>query len=160
MRLAVVAVGRLKAGPERELADRYRTRIETIGRGCGFSRFEVLECPESRARREADRRSEEARSIVDRAGLGVLVAFDERGRTLTSDAFAMMIGGWRDEGRPGISFLIGGADGLDPPLRDRADSTLSFGALTLPHQLVRVLVLEQIYRCLTILSGHPYHREG
>ena len=98
--------------------------------------------------------------MLARAGPALMVAFDERGRSLTSDALARTIGGWRDEGRSGASFLIGGADGLDPALRERAELTLSFGALTLPHQLVRALVVEQLYRCLTILAGHPYHRGG
>ena len=160
MKLAVVAVGRLKAGPERELAERYRARIDQIARSSGFSPVEMIEIPESRARREADRRSEEATLIRERTRLGLAIAFDERGRSLTSEAFAEKLRRWRDEGRPAAAFLIGGADGLDPALRDRADLTVSFGALTLPHQLVRVLALEQIYRSLTILAGHPYHREG
>jgi len=160
VKLAVVAVGRLKAGPERDLAERYRGRIDAIGRSSGFSPIEIIEVPESRARREADRRSEEASLISQRTGLGVAVAFDERGRSLTNEGFSERLRHWRDEGRPAVAFLIGGADGLDPALRDGADLTVSFGALTLPHQLVRVLVLEQIYRCLTILAGHPYHREG
>ena len=160
MKLAVVAVGRLKAGPERELAERYRGRIDAIGRSSGFSPIEIVEIPESRARREADRRAEEAGLILQRTRLAVAVAFDERGRSLTSEGFGERLRHWRDEGRPAAAFLIGGADGLDPALRDGADLTVSFGALTLPHQLVRVLVLEQIYRGLTILAGHPYHREG
>jgi 23S rRNA (pseudouridine1915-N3)-methyltransferase len=160
VKLAVVAVGRLKAGPERDLSERYRGRIDAIGRSSGFSALEIVEIPESRARREADRRSEEAGLISQRTRLGVTVAFDERSRSLTSQALGERLRHWRDEGRPAAAFLIGGADGLDPALRERADLTVSFGALTLPHQLVRVLVLEQIYRCLTILAGHPYHREG
>jgi 23S rRNA (pseudouridine1915-N3)-methyltransferase len=160
VKLAVVAVGRLKAGPERELAERYRGRIDQIARSSGFSPVEVSEIPESRARRETDRRSEEAALIAQRTGPSVTIAFDERGRSLTSQSFAEKLRHWRDEGRPAAAFLIGGADGLDPALRDRADLTVSFGALTLPHQLVRVLALEQIYRSLTILAGHPYHREG
>jgi 23S rRNA (pseudouridine1915-N3)-methyltransferase len=160
VKLAVVAVGRLKAGPERDLAERYRGRIEAIGRKLGLAPVEIVEVPESRAPREADRRSEEAALLRQRAGPGLLVAFDERGRSPTSEAFAGELRRWRDDGRAAAVFLIGGADGLDATLRDRADLVVSFGALTLPHQLVRVLVLEQIYRALTILSGHPYHREG
>jgi 23S rRNA (pseudouridine1915-N3)-methyltransferase len=88
------------------------------------------------------------------------VAFDERGRSMTSEDLADRLRAWRDGGAPALACAIGGADGLDPMVRERAALVLSFGALTLPHQLVRVLVLEQLYRGLTILSGHPYHRGG
>ena len=160
MRLSVVAVGRLKSGPERDLAERYRERAEALGRSGGFAPVEVVEIPESRARRDADRRAEEARAILDRAGSAPLVAFDERGGSLTSESLAEHLRRWRDGGTAALVCAIGGADGLDPSVRDRSVLVLSFGALTLPHQLVRVLVLEQLYRCLTILAGHPYHRSG
>ena len=160
MRLSVLAVGRLKSGPERDLVDRYRQRVEGIGRSLGIAAFEVVELAESRARREDDRRAEEAAALLERAGSAVLVAFDERGKSPTSEAFADRIKQWRDEGRPALACVIGGPDGLDPKVRDRADLVVSFGALTLPHQIVRVLVLEQLYRALTIITGHPYHRGG
>ncbi|HEX8664607.1 MAG TPA: 23S rRNA (pseudouridine(1915)-N(3))-methyltransferase RlmH [Beijerinckiaceae bacterium] len=160
MRLTVVAVGRLKSGPERDLAERYRERAEALGRSAGFAPVEVVEIPESRARRDADRRAEEARTVLERAGTATLIAFDERGRSIPSEDLAGRLEKWRDGGTPALACAIGGADGLDPSLRERAALVLSFGALTLPHQLVRVLVLEQLYRCLTILSGHPYHRGG
>ncbi len=88
----------------------------------------------------------------------VAVCFDEAGRGLTSEAFARRLESWRDDGGGEVSFVIGGPDGLAASLKDRADLLLSFGAFTLPHQLVRVLALEQLYRGLTILAGHPYHR--
>jgi 23S rRNA (pseudouridine1915-N3)-methyltransferase len=160
VRLAVIAVGKLKGGPERELADRYRERAEVLGRSNGFAPVDVIELAESRARRDADRRLEEGRAILGRAGSGVLVAFDERGRSLTSEAFARRLEAWRDGGAAAVNFAIGGSDGLDQAVRDRSALVLSFGALTLPHQLVRVLALEQLYRCLTILTHHPYHRGG
>lgn len=158
MKLSIIAVGKLKSGPERELAERYRERAEALGRSVGFMPLEIVEIGESRARREADRRLEEGRAILERAGAAVLIAFDERGRSLTSDGFADRLAGWRDAGAAALATAIGGADGLDQAVRDRAALVLSFGALTLPHQLVRVLVLEQLYRALTILAGHPYHR--
>jgi 23S rRNA (pseudouridine1915-N3)-methyltransferase len=158
MRLAVVAVGRLKDGPERELCQRYAGRIGEIGRSLGFSGPDLVELPESRARREDDRKREEADLIAVRAPAGLLIVLDERGTSLPSPDFAARLGRERDAGNPAASFVIGGADGLDASLRDRAAIRLSFGALTIPHQIVRVLVLEQIYRALTILSGHPYHR--
>ena len=160
MRLSVLAVGRLKSGPERDLVDRYRHRIEGIGRSLGIAAFEVVELAESRARREDDRRAEEAAALLERAGGAVLVAFDERGKSPTSEALADRIRQWRDEGRSALVCVIGGPDGLDPKVRERADLVVSFGALTLPHQIVRVLVLEQLYRALTIITGHPYHRGG
>jgi len=160
VKLAVIAVGRLKDGPERELVERYEERAKAVGRPLGFSPLKVIELPESRARRQADRRAEEATAILGKAASAVLVAFDERGKALTSEAFAKRLEAWRDQGRAAANFIIGGADGLDERVRSAADLVVSFGALTLPHQLVRVLVVEQLYRALTILSGHPYHRAG
>ncbi len=78
----------------------------------------------------------------------------------TSEAFAGRLQGWRDGGRAAVACVIGGPDGLDPVVRERAALVVSFGALTLPHQIVRVLVAEQLYRALTIIAGHPYHRAG
>ena len=160
MRLSLLAVGRLKSGPERELVERYRQRIDGMGRSLGLTGFDMAEIPESRARREDDRRAEEASALLDRAGSSVLVVFDERGKSPSSEAFAARIRQWRDEGRPGIACVIGGPDGLDPRVRQRADLVVSFGALTMPHQIVRALVVEQLYRALTIMAGHPYHRAG
>jgi 23S rRNA (pseudouridine1915-N3)-methyltransferase len=158
VKLSVIAVGKLKSGPERELAERYRERAEALGRANGFAPVEIVELPESRARRDADRRLEEGRTILERAGTELLVALDERGGSLTSEAFAERLAAWRDRGAGAAVLAIGGPDGLDPGLRDKAALVLSFGALTIPHQIVRILVLEQIYRGLTILAGHPYHR--
>ena len=160
MRLSLLTIGRLKSGPERDLVERYRGRIEAAGRALGFPAFEIAELPESRARRDADRRTDEAAALLDKIGPSVLVAFDERGKSPTSEAFAERIRAWRDEGRPGLACVIGGPDGLDPSIRQRADLVVSFGQLTLPHQIVRVLVAEQLYRALTIIAGHPYHRAG
>ncbi|MDP4023065.1 23S rRNA (pseudouridine(1915)-N(3))-methyltransferase RlmH [Methylobacterium sp. NEAU 140] len=160
MRLVLAAVGRLKAGPERELASRYRERSAQLGRGLGFPACDLVEIPESRARRAADRCAEEAAALLGHlpAG-GVLLAYDERGRSdLASEALAGRVGGWRDAGRAALVVAIGGADGLDASIRTRAELILSFGAATLPHGLVRVLALEQLYRSLTLLAGHPYHR--
>lgn len=153
-------MGRLKSGPERELVERYRQRIEGMGKGLGLAGLDLVELPESRARRDDDRRAEEAAALLERAGASVLIVFDERGKSPTSEAFAGRIRQWRDEGRNGIACIIGGPDGLDPKVRERADLVVSFGALTLPHQIVRALVVEQLYRALTIIAGHPYHRVG
>lgn len=159
MKIVVVAIGRLKSGPEQDLVRRYRERAEALGRTLGLSAFSIVELPESRARREADRRAEEAETIRPAAGK-VFAVFDERGPAIGSEAFAGRIRAGLEGGVAALTFVIGGPDGLDPALRAAAATTLSFGALTLPHQLVRILVAEQVYRAFTILAGHPYHRQG
>ena len=159
MRLVVVAIGRLKQGPERELAKRYRERFDDIGRKLGFRGVELHEISESRARDAATRIAEEAAAISAKIGeKSVLVALDEGGDSIDSAAFARHLGRWRDESVANTFFLVGGADGLSPDLRRKAKLRIAFGSATWPHQMVRVMLLEQIYRAATILSGHPYHR--
>jgi 23S rRNA (pseudouridine1915-N3)-methyltransferase len=159
MRFIVAAVGRVKAGPERELAEHYCKRAGNAGRQIGVREVEIVEIRESRAGDLEKRILEEsialANVIPDRS---VLVVLDERGRNLDSGALATQLGSWRDAGRPAVVFVIGGADGLADDLKKRADLRLAFGAATWPHQLVRIMLLEQAYRAITILSGHPYHR--
>jgi 23S rRNA (pseudouridine1915-N3)-methyltransferase len=159
MRIVIAAVGRLKQGPERDLAEHYRKRAADAGRGVGYQTVEVVEIRESRADNAERRRLEESIAIAnvvpERA---VTVILDERGESLASAAFAGRLQGWRAENRPAAIFIIGGADGLAPALRTKADLAVAFGAATWPHQLVRIMLLEQIYRAATILSGHPYHR--
>ena len=159
MRLSLIAIGRLKQGPERELAERYRERFDDIGRKLGFRGLEIHEIPESRSRDAATRIAEEAAAIAalipDKSAL---VALDERGDNIDSAGFARHLGRWRDESVPCAVFTTGGADGLSPELRRRAKLGVAFGKATWPHQMVRVMLLEQIYRAATILSGHPYHR--
>ncbi|WP_213773906.1 23S rRNA (pseudouridine(1915)-N(3))-methyltransferase RlmH [Bradyrhizobium sp. dw_78] len=159
MRLVVVAIGRLKQGPERELAERYRERFDDLGRKLGFRGIDIHEIAESRARDAATRMTEEATAIS--AAIpekSVLVALDERGDTIDSAALARHLGRWRDEQIANSVFAIGGADGLSPDLRRKAKLRIAFGSATWPHQLVRVMLLEQVYRAATILAGHPYHR--
>ncbi|GJE56276.1 MULTISPECIES: 23S rRNA (pseudouridine(1915)-N(3))-methyltransferase RlmH [Methylobacterium] len=160
MRLLIVAVGRMKNGPERDLAARYQERAIALGRSLGFTACDLFEVAESRARRAPDRQAEEAQAILAQLPANAaLLAYDERGRSdLASEKIAERIGLWRDAARPALVIAIGGADGLDASVRARADLILAFGAATLPHGLVRVLVWEQVYRTLTILAGHPYHR--
>jgi len=159
MRLVVAAIGRLKDGPERELAERYRKRAEQTGRRIGFRDMEIVEIRESRAQEVGKRMVEEsialANVIPDKA---IVVLLDERGENLDSTTLAQRLGGWRDDGRPSVVFAIGGDDGLAPTLRTKANMRLAFGATTWPHQLVRIMLLEQIYRSISILAGHPYHR--
>ncbi len=90
---------------------------------------------------------------------GKIIALDERGKTPSSREFAELIGKWMDEGVQSISFLIGGANGHSEKLREQSDYKLSFGRMTLPHMLARVVLAEQIYRAKTILDGHPYHKD-
>jgi 23S rRNA (pseudouridine1915-N3)-methyltransferase len=159
MRLVVISIGRLKQGPERELAQRYRERFDDIGRKLGFQGLEIHEIAESRARDAARRIAEEAAAISAAIPLkSVLVALDERGDNIDSAAFARQLGRWRDEAVPSTIFAIGGADGLSPDLRRKAKLRIAFGSATWPHQMVRVMLLEQLYRAATILAGHPYHR--
>jgi 23S rRNA (pseudouridine1915-N3)-methyltransferase len=159
MRILVVAVGRLKQGPERELAESYRKRAASVGRALGLRDFEIIEIRESRAHDAERRRIEEsiaiANVIPERA---TLVILDERGNNLDSAALAGLLREWRAEDRAVVCFVIGAADGLAGNLRQRADFKLAFGTATWPHQLVRIMLLEQLYRAATILAGHPYHR--
>ena len=159
MRIMVIAIGRLKQGPERELAERYAARFDDAGRKLGFRGLELREIPENRARDAATRIAEEAAAI---AALipekSALVTLDEHGESIDSSSFARHLGRWRDESVANTIFVIGGADGLSPELQRKAKLRLAFGRATWPHQLVRVLLLEQIYRAATILAGHPYHR--
>jgi 23S rRNA (pseudouridine1915-N3)-methyltransferase len=159
MRIVIAAVGRLKQGPERELAENYRKNAAKIGRSFGLREIEIVEIRESRAGDAERRRTEEsiaiANVIPDRAMIAML---DERGDNLDSAALAGLLRKWREEDRPAACFIIGGADGLAQSLRQRANLKLAFGAATWPHQLVRIMLLEQLYRAGTILAGHPYHR--
>jgi 23S rRNA (pseudouridine1915-N3)-methyltransferase len=159
MRIVVIAVGRLKQGPERELAERYAARFDDAGRRLGFRGLDIREIAESRAREATTRMAEEAAAIS--AAIpdnSVLVALDERGENIDSAAFARRLGQWRDQAVAHTIFAIGGADGLSPELRGKAKLRVAFGAATWPHQMVRVMLLEQLYRAATILAGHPYHR--
>jgi 23S rRNA (pseudouridine1915-N3)-methyltransferase len=159
MRLLVIAVGRLKQGPERELAERYRERFDDIGRRLGFRGLEIRELAESRARDAAARIAEEAAAIsAEIPPKSSLVVLDERGDNLDSGAFARHLARWRDDQVANTIFAIGGADGLSPELRRMAQLRVAFGATTWPHQMVRFMLLEQVYRAATILAGHPYHR--
>lgn len=157
MKLAIIAVGRDRAGPTKSLFDQYADRLTSTE----FGRPTMVEVMAKRARSGPARQAEEAEALLSAIPAGAaVVALDERGKTLSSVALAGRMGRWRDDGRPQMACLIGGADGLTGPVRARADLVLSFGAMTWPHMLVRALLAEQLYRAATILSGHPYHREG
>jgi 23S rRNA (pseudouridine1915-N3)-methyltransferase len=159
MRIVVIAVGRMKQGPEQELAERYRKRFDEVGRKLGFRGLDIREIGESRAREAQARIAEEAAAIS--AAIpenSVLVTLDERGENVDSPTLARRLGQWRDQATAQTIFVIGGADGLSPDLQGKAKIKVAFGAATWPHQMVRVMLLEQLYRAATILAGHPYHR--
>jgi 23S rRNA (pseudouridine1915-N3)-methyltransferase len=159
MRIVIAAVGRLKQGPERELAESYLKNAKKIGRNFGLRDIEIVEIRESRAQDVERRRTEESIAIANIIPERAIVAIlDERGDNLDSAALAAMLRKWREDDRPAACFVIGGADGLAQSLRDQAKIRLAFGAATWPHQLVRIMLLEQLYRAGTILAGHPYHR--
>lgn len=159
MRLRIAAVGRLKAGPERELLERYIARVNAAGRPIGLAPLEIVEVSESTARRAPDRIRDEWTGFKKPTITGARkIVLDGRGRSLASEDFARKLAAFRDGGADAAMFLIGGADGLPEAAREGADLVLAFGPATFPHQLVRILLAEQIYRAVTILTGHPYHR--
>ena len=155
MRLTICAVGRLRAGPERSLIDDYLARAGKAGRPLGLGPFAVSEIDDRKGGGKAGEAALLDRAVPDGARR---VAPDERGRVLSSPDFAKTLADWRDGGTRDTVLMIGGADGLDPALRDQADLVLSFGAMVWPHMLARVMLAEQLYRATQILSGTPYHR--
>jgi 23S rRNA (pseudouridine1915-N3)-methyltransferase len=159
MHVSVHAVGRMKAGPERELAGRFLDRFAKAGPAVGLDFTGVTEISESRAFSADERRREESQKLLARKdGATAIVLLDERGKNVGSEELAHSIARFGEGGRKNLIFAIGGPDGHDPALHGEADLVLSFGKLTWPHQLVRVMLAEQLYRAATILSGHPYHR--
>lgn len=158
MRLIVAAVGRLKDA-ESELCTRYAKRFDAAGRSLGLGPLTITELNESRAASADARRADEAARLLKAvAAAGQHVVLDEGGKTLSSAAFATWIAQRRDGGCKGLGFLIGGPDGHGTEVASTAALKLSLGAMTLPHGLARAVLIEQIYRAATILSGHPYHR--
>ncbi len=151
MRLWLAAVGRARPGPARDLFDEYAGRL-----GWPLTLREV----EVRRRLPPDElKRQEAGLLLAAVPAGsVVVALDERGKALSSEAFAARLGAWRDQGAGDVAFLIGGADGHGDAVRARADLLLALGPMTWPHMLVRGMLAEQIYRAQQILAGHPYHR--
>jgi 23S rRNA (pseudouridine1915-N3)-methyltransferase len=159
MDVTIAAVGRLKAGPERELCERYLERARKCGKALGLRSFTVEETAESRAARPKDRIAEEERGLLSRLRPDdLLVCLDVEGTLTDSNAFAASLAKDATRAAPRVVFVVGGADGLGDGLRARAARTMSFGRMTWPHQIARILLAEQLYRATTILSGHPYHR--
>jgi len=155
MRVQICAVGRLRSGPERDLYDDYLTRFDRTGRALALGPAEVREVEDKKGGGMPAEAGLLRKSIPDGA---LICAMDERGKTLSSPDFAKQLANWRDQGRQDVAFVIGGADGIDPALRNQADFKLSFGQMVWPHMLVRVMLAEQLYRAASILANAPYHR--
>ncbi len=155
MRVHMIVVGRLRAGPEKELVDDYLKRFERSGRALGLGPVQVVEVDDRRGGGKLAEAALLRKTIPSGARLVVL---DERGRIESSPEFAERLAGWRDQGLGDLALVIGGADGIDPALRAEADVALSFGKMVWPHMLVRVMLAEQLYRAASILAGTPYHR--
>ena len=154
MQLRIAAVGRLRAGPEADLVEDYLARIGKIGRAVGMGPASIQEVEAKKGGKDAEG------ELLEKAVGAVrpLVVLDERGRLLSSPDFAGKLGQWRDQGNAQVALVIGGADGVAPELRDKADLVLSFGKMVWPHMLARVMLAEQLYRATSILTGSPYHR--
>ena len=152
MNIVIVAVGRQKAGAEKTLLDTYLKRLPWK---VSLREIDIRtghEGPERKA-------LEGARILEDLPTDAKVVALDERGNNLKSREFARQVSTWQDDGCRQLAFVIGGADGLADEVRNRADKTISFGAATWPHMLVRAMLGEQLFRAASIIAGHPYHRE-
>jgi 23S rRNA (pseudouridine1915-N3)-methyltransferase len=158
VRLIVAAVGRLKDA-ERELCERYAKRFDAAGRSLGLGPLTISELNESRAANADARKVDEAARLLKAAGAASAhVVLDETGKQLSSEAFARWIAQKRHSGSKDLAFLIGGPDGHGAEAIEGATLKLSLGPMTLPHGIARVVLIEQLYRAATILSGHPYHR--
>lgn len=153
MLISIIAVGRMQRGPEQELVDQYLGRLPW--------KSNIIEIDiKKRAANAAERKAREAERILAAVPDGAaLIALDERGKALSSRLLAAKVDDWQMTGVSHMSFVIGGADGLDESVRARADLKLAFGALTWPHMMVRAMAAEQIYRVWSINAGHPYHRD-
>ncbi|WOI56020.1 23S rRNA (pseudouridine(1915)-N(3))-methyltransferase RlmH [Palleronia sp. LCG004] len=156
MKIHIVAMGRIRSGPERALIDDYSGRFDRTGRPLSLGPLHEIEIDTRKAQGAAAEADALRRAVPDGA---LICALDERGKNLTSPDLAQTISRWRDEGRPSAAFVIGGADGLHPEFRDGADQLLSLGRMVWPHMLARVMLTEQLYRAASILSGSPYHRD-
>lgn len=159
MKIAVYAIGKLKRGVETDLCNRYIERIDGQGRGQALGPVTVVELNESQASHATTRKSDEAEALLARIpSSAYVIALDERGKAYSSVDFSNQIKMIRDNGNPELAFVIGGPDGHGDALKEAAQRRLAFGPMTLPHGLARAVLLEQVYRAITILDGHPYHR--
>lgn len=156
MRLLVTAVGRLRDSPEAALTADYLARAAASGRSLGFKSADLIEVE---GKPPGDARAEAAALFKATPDGAKTILLDERGAEWTSRQLAERLARWRDDGVTHACFWIGGADGVSQSVKDQADEKLALGRQTWPHRLVRVMISEQIYRAVTILSGNPYHRD-
>ena len=159
MRILIAAIGKLKDAEERSIFERYAKRFNGSGKAIGLGPLALHEFAESRVADAIERkRDEAARLLKDARESDFIVALDPRGKSLSSEAFARLLAAKRDSAAKELALLIGGPDGQGDAVLNAAHLKLSLGALTLPHGLARIVLIEQLYRSSTILSGHPYHR--
>jgi 23S rRNA (pseudouridine1915-N3)-methyltransferase len=159
MKLHILAIGRLKAGPELELFDDYAKRARGLGRSCGITGLQARDFAESELPDAQGRMAAESALLTGACpNPSFSIVLDEKGKTLASDDFADLLRRHLDQGTPSVAFLIGGPDGHGEDVRKKPGLLLSFGPMTWPHRLARVMLAEQIYRAVTILVKHPYHR--
>lgn len=160
MRFVIVAVGRLKGDAERALMSRYQERLAPMGRSLGLGPLTVIETNPAKRSAGAERQREEAAVLLTKVPEHAhLIAMDERGKSCSSEAFAQHLAVLRDDGIRDLVLAIGGADGHHSEFLKAANERLSLGPMTLPHELARCILAEQLYRAVTILAKHPYHRE-
>ena len=159
MRLTILTVGHARGTSEGALCDEFLDRAQKMGRNMGFASVAVEEISVGKTRDAATRMNDEAARLAARLPDGAhIVLLDARGKGMTSEDFADMLGALRDAGTKDLVFVIGGPDGLSALPGKKAGRSLAFGPQTWPHLLARALLAEQVYRALTILAGHPYHR--
>ena len=159
MRLQVLGIGKLKAGPEKTIAQNYQTRLEGLGRKAGITRLTVTDFVESQGQTASQRQDEEAKTLMGAlAPKAFTLVLDERGKPMTSETFSKLLQRHLDQGTQDLAFLIGGPDGHSAATRKNAGQLISLSEMTWPHRLVRIMLLEQIYRAVTIMVNHPYHR--
>jgi len=157
MKISILAVGRLKSGAEQTQFNRYYDLFNASARNLRIPPLQVVETGESRAQAVEERKEDEAQELLAKLGASRLIALDEAGKEVTSYEFTAMFSRLRDQALD-VAFAIGGPDGHGDTLKAAAHFQLSLGRMTLPHGLARIILTEQLYRAVTIMQGHPYHR--
>ncbi len=160
MQIFIGAIGRLKKSDELNLCNKFETRIKRAGANLGFTQFTHLDFDEDKSTQTLKRKSNEAEKLLNAIPKSaIIIALDEHGKQFSSADFSKKIANFRDDGHHAIVFLLGGPDGHGQAVLERADLKLSLSKMTWPHQIARALLFEQIYRAITIMNNHPYHRE-